>query len=149
MVAWVCLPWNRYDRLFIYLFDLLLIPFHLSQPQDEDVNSSRSKRQVLGNDDLADCDFKVAPTVDLCGWTNMNFSAFKWLPSSGSDAFWIGGPKKDQTDGNTNGGYAFFETSQLPDVSVAANTVSAMLSSPILESTGSKGHCVTFRYEIL
>lgn len=111
---------------------------------ENDVNV-RERRQV-GNDALADCDFKLGPTVDLCGWTNMNFSAFKWLPSSGSDAYWIGGPKKDQTDGSSNGGYAFFETSQLPDVSEAANTVSAMLSSPILESTGSKGHCVTFRY---
>ena len=61
--------------------------------------------------------------MDLCSWTNVNLSAFKWLPSTGSDAHWIGGPKKDQTDGNKNGGYAFFETSQLPNSAEAANTV--------------------------
>ena len=51
----------------------------------------------------------------------------------------------DQTDKNKAGGYAFFETSQLPNVPEAANTVSAMLTSPLLQSTGSKGHCVSFR----
>ena len=43
------------------------------------------------------------------------------------------------------GGFAFFETSQLPNEPNAANTVSAMMSSPLLDSTGSKGHCVSFR----
>ncbi len=84
--------------------------------------------------------------MDLCGWTNLNLSAFEWLPSSGADAYWIGGPKKDQTDGTKNGGYAFFETSQLPNAPDAANQVSAMLASPVLQSTGSNGHCVTFSY---
>jgi hypothetical protein len=45
-----------------------------------------------------------------------------------------------------SGGYAFFETSQLPDSPKAQNTVSAMMSSPELQSTGSEGFCVTFRY---
>ena len=44
------------------------------------------------------------------------------------------------------GGYAFFETSQLPDSPKAQNTVSAMLTSPVLKSTGSEGFCVTFSY---
>ena len=44
------------------------------------------------------------------------------------------------------GGYAFFETSQLPNVVDASNTVSAMIISPVLESTGSTGFCVNFRY---
>ncbi len=47
------------------------------------------------------------------------------------------------------GGYAFFETSQLPNVVDAANTVSAMMISPMLESTGSKGFCVNFRLKNL
>lgn len=81
----------------------------------------------------------------MCGWSNLNLSAFSWLPSSGQDAHWIGGPKMDQTDKNKMGGYAFFETSQLPNAPEAANTVSAMLKSPTLQSTGSKGHCVSFR----
>ncbi len=46
---------------------------------------------------------------------------------------------------NFSGGYAFFETSQLPDSPKAQNTVSAMMTSPTLESTGSEGFCVTFR----
>ena len=45
-----------------------------------------------------------------------------------------------------SGGYAFFETSQLPDSPKAQNTVSAMLTSPVLKSTGSEGFCVTFSY---
>jgi len=106
----------------------------------------RETRQTSGGQSLGNCDFKVNPNVDLCSWTNVNLSAFKWLPSTGADAHWIGGPKKDQTDGNKMGGYAFFETSQLPNSAEAANTVSAMLASPELESTGSKGHCVSFSY---
>ena len=51
----------------------------------------------------------------------------------------------DKTDDNKSGGYAFFETSQLPNAPDAANTVSAMLTSPVLESTGSEGYCVSFR----
>ena len=45
-----------------------------------------------------------------------------------------------------SGGYAFFETSQLPESPKAQNTVSAMLTSPVLKSTGSEGFCVTFSY---
>ena len=48
--------------------------------------------------------------------------------------------------GPHSGGYAFFETSQLPDSPKAQNTVSAMLTSPVLKSTGSEGFCVTFSY---
>ena len=73
-------------------------------------------------------------------------SAFEWLPSNGQDAHWIGGPKVDHTDGNAMGGYAFFETSQLPMEPDATNTVSAMMASPVLEPTGAKGHCVSFSY---
>ena len=104
----------------------------------------REPRQI--KDNAANCDFKISPTIGLCNWSNLNLSAFSWLPSSGQDAHWIGGPKVDQTDKNKMGGYAFFETSQLPNAPEAANTVSAMLTSPILQSTGSKGHCVSFRY---
>jgi hypothetical protein len=45
-----------------------------------------------------------------------------------------------------SGGFAFFETSQLPNVVDASNTVSAMIISPTLESTGSKGFCINLRY---
>lgn len=125
--------------LFGLFWPLLAVPLEVEE-------NNREPRQASNRvNSEANCDFQVSPTVDLCQWTNMNLSAFKWLPSSGSDAFWIGGPKKDQTDGTTNGGYAFFETSQLPNVPEAANTVSAMLLSPRLESTGSTGHCVSFR----
>ena len=44
-----------------------------------------------------------------------------------------------------SGGYAFFETSQLPDSPKAQNTVSAMIASETLDSTGSDGYCVSFR----
>ena len=87
---------------------------------------------MTGGQTSGNCDFKASPSVDLCSWTNVNLSAFKWLPSTGSDAHWIGGPKKDQTDGNKNGGYAFFETSQLPNSAKAANTVNLFSINLIL-----------------
>ena len=123
---------------------VLLIPTYSALPFEADQELKRETRQAQANSE-ANCDFSLSPTVDLCDWSNLNLSAFKWQPSSGQDSYWIGGPNTDQTDGNKNGGYAFFETSQLPNVPEAANTVSAMLLSPTLESTGSKGHCVSFR----
>jgi hypothetical protein len=93
-----------------------------------------------------DCDFGVAPKVDSCAWRNLNLSAFEWRTSRGADSYWVGGPRMDLNDNNDNGGYAFFETSQLPNSPKAANTVSAMIASPTLASTGSEGFCVSFGY---
>ena len=66
------------------------------------------------------------------------------------DAFWKGGPRIDKTDGSIDGGgynmivlhilppgYAFFETSTMPE-NIATNSVSAMMESPLLSSTGSQ-----------
>ena len=47
-----------------------------------------------------------------------------------------------------DGGYAFLETSALPEGEEKPNKISAMMESPLLTSTGSKGHCVTFSYSI-
>ena len=110
---------------------VLLIPTYSALPFEADQELKRETRQAQANSE-ANCDFSLSPTVDLCDWSNLNLSAFKWQPSSGQDSYWIGGPNTDQTDGNKNGGYAFFETSQLPNVPEAANTVSAMLLSPTL-----------------
>jgi len=125
-------------------FALPLLALPLEETDVSPIIITREKRDANGN--IANCDFKVSPTIGMCGWSNLNLSAFSWLPSSGQDAHWIGGPKMDQTDKNKMGGYAFFETSQLPNAPEAANTVSAMLKSPTLQSTGSKGHCVSFSY---
>eukprot|EP00095_Tigriopus_kingsejongensis_P002562 snap_masked-scaffold309_size213625-processed-gene-1.10 protein:Tk02562 transcript:snap_masked-scaffold309_size213625-processed-gene-1.10-mRNA-1 annotation:"hypothetical protein G5I_00476" len=112
------------------------------------VSSSDSGSSVSPIAGKADCDFGINTSVDLCRWSNLNLSAFEWIPSKGSDAFWIGGPRRDKNDNNNNGGYAFFETSQLPDSPKAQNTVSAMMASPSLESTGSDGFCISFSYSM-
>ena len=44
-----------------------------------------------------------------------------------------------------SGGYAFFETSQLPDSPDAQNTVSAMMASHTLQPTGAQGFCLSLR----
>ena len=107
---------------------------------------SSSSSSSGGSDGSAgDCDFGVSPDVDLCSWENLDLSAFKWRASKGSDSYWVGGPRKDKNDNNDQGGYAFFETSQLPNSPKARNTVSAMIASDTLESTGSDGYCVSFR----
>ena len=139
----------RSQPLVVIMIRFLILPLVLTIPTNalpfsDETELSRETRQTKTNSE-ANCDFSLSPTVDLCDWSNLNLSAFKWQPSSGQDSYWIGGPNADQTDNNKNGGYAFFETSQLPNVAEAANTVSAMLLSPTLESTGSKGHCVSFR----
>ena len=43
------------------------------------------------------------PDVDLCGWANLNMSAFEWLASNGGDSYWIGGPRRDKNDNNAEG----------------------------------------------
>ena len=105
----------------------------------------RIARQAEGGSN-GDCDFGLGDDLDLCSWENLDMSAFSWKASSGDNSFWIGGPAKDENDDSADGGYAVFETSQLPDSPTARNTVSAMLASPALESTGSEGYCVSFSY---
>ena len=61
----------------------------------------RTKRSENGN--VADCDFSSSPKSDLCGWENLNMTAFKWLPSTGLDSFWIGGPAKDKSADDNQG----------------------------------------------
>ena len=42
----------------------------------------------------------------------------------------------DTNEGSDRGGYVFFETSSLPHLNEGLNTVSAMMESPLLSSTG-------------
>ena len=87
--------------------------------------------------------------VSTCLWENMsNTTELEWVASTGQDAYWVGGPRQDKTAGNLDGGYAFLETSTLPSGDSKSNKVSAIMESPALVSTGSKGHCVTFSYFI-
>ena len=83
----------------------------------------REKRQAKGKpsrrqsvNTVANCNFKKNDLVDTCLWDNLsNYSSLQWLASKGEDAYWIGGPREDHTEGNLVGGYAFLETSALPD----------------------------------
>jgi len=122
-------------------------------------NNNKGKRQTtsssVGTNSAADCDFGKGSSMSTCLWENIrgSNSTLSWSASRGEEAFWIGGPRKDKTDGNIDGGYTFFETSSLPEVKQnddedEINQVSAMLESPLLTSTGSQGHCVTFSYYI-
>ncbi len=54
-----------------------------------------------------DCDFGVAPDVDMCGWRNLNLSAFEWKASMGKNSYWVGGPRKDSNDANKIGQCSF------------------------------------------
>ena len=88
-------------------------------------------------------------TVSTCLWENMsNTTELEWVASMGQDAYWVGGPRHDKTAGDLDGGYAFLETSTLPSGDSRPNQVSAIMESPALVSTGSKGHCLTFSYFI-
>lgn len=68
-----------------------------------------------------------------------------WTASRGIDGNWLGGPSRDAS-GDDQGGYAFFETSTLPGESDGVNIGSAMLESPVLQSTGAAGTCLKFFY---
>ncbi|XP_071534110.1 MAM and LDL-receptor class A domain-containing protein 1-like [Panulirus ornatus] len=95
------------------------------------------------------CDFGTSPDVGLCDWTNLKVTELKWQPSKGESAFWLGGPEDDATYGDGQGGYAVFETSQIPvRVTGRPTFKSAMLMSDIRESTGPTGMCVKFWYAI-
>jgi len=59
--------------------------------------------------------------VDTCLWDNLaNYTALQWGASKGEDAYWVGGPRNDKNDGSLEGGYAFLETSSLPDKTYGA-----------------------------
>ena len=103
----------------------------------------------LSGNTAANCDFKTGEKVSTCLWENLaNSTVLEWGASRGEDAYWIGGPRTDRTAANLDGGYAFLETSSLPTGESKPNKMSAMMESPTLVSTGSKGHCVTFSYSI-
>jgi len=125
--------------------DLEVLTRNVRQTSFSSSTQTSSSSSPAANGD-GDCDFGVSPGVNTCGWRNLNLSAFEWRASSGADSFWVGGPRKDVDLADDAGGYAFFETSQLPNSPKAANTVSAMMASPTLPSTGSGGYCVTFGY---
>ena len=109
-------------------------------------NDDDRKVDVPGNKEDANCDFGLDNNAGFCKWSNLNVSAFKWLASTGTEKLWVGGPGQDMSDSTNIGGYGFFETSQLPNKPDANNTVSAMIGSPFLKSTGSIGHCFNFGY---
>ena len=113
------------------------------------IQITRERRQADSLNVAANCDFGSGVNVDTCGWDNLvNLTSLTWTASKGDDSFWIGGPRHDHNDPNTlNGGYVFLETSSIPEDD-KPNGGSALMESPLLTSTGSKGHCVTFTYAI-
>jgi len=144
---------------------LLLLNYSAAFPKyQEDVKIeelSREKRQSsrklnarqgggpLKDNAAANCDFMSGEKVSTCLWENMsNTTELEWVASTGQDAYWVGGPRQDKTAGNLDGGYVFLETSTLPSGDFKSNKVSAIMESPALVTTGSKGHCVTFSYFI-
>ncbi|CAL4111317.1 unnamed protein product, partial [Meganyctiphanes norvegica] len=111
----------------------------------------RQRRQAEGEEDTAElCDFGTGEDTGLCDWSNLNVTQLDWRPTKGDNAFWLGGPQEDVTYGDKAGGYAVFETSQvLPkNQNGPIGFESAMLVSPMRESTGPKGTCVRFWYSI-
>merc|ERR1719242_1988943 len=110
----------------------------------------RQRRQDASLNAQANCNFGAGLSVGSCGWENLeNVTGLRWRPSKGDDAFWIGGPRHDHDDHSSlEGGYVFLETSSLSEGDSSQSRESALIESPLLTSTGSKGHCVTFWYAI-
>ncbi|KAK3871532.1 hypothetical protein Pcinc_023337 [Petrolisthes cinctipes] len=93
------------------------------------------------------CDFGSSPEENLCSWTNLKVAELKWRSTTGDSSFWMGGPEEDVSYGDNLGGYALFETSQIPKQG-NGGLESAMLMSPIRNTTGATGTCVKFWYSI-
>ncbi|XP_066937101.1 MAM and LDL-receptor class A domain-containing protein 1-like [Macrobrachium rosenbergii] len=115
---------------------------------DSDSVLVRHKRQdAAAEEDL--CEFGSMPDVNLCKWSNLNVTQLKWIASAGRNAYWLGGPQDDVTYGDALGGYAMFETSQIPKkLNQGPTFESAMLMSSVQKSTGATGMCVKFWYSI-
>ncbi|CAL7933465.1 unnamed protein product [Xylocopa violacea] len=93
------------------------------------------------------CDFGSFPTQTLCEWQSGD-GALDWMAGTGLGTNWMGGPASDYTSGTMEGGYAFLETSQLPQKDVKAKSLGGLLHSPQLGSTGVAGTCVMFKYSM-
>ncbi|PNF30522.1 hypothetical protein B7P43_G09951 [Cryptotermes secundus] len=96
------------------------------------------------------CDFGSDNDLNTCDWTNRNGSMLQWQIGSGSLSNWLGGPSRDSSLGDdaVKGGYVFFETSLLgatPDTRAAQN---AFLDSPVMDTTGAEGKCISFSYYV-
>ncbi|ROT84202.1 putative apical endosomal glycoprotein precursor [Penaeus vannamei] len=116
-------------------------------PEDQVLVREKRQEEPATNPDL--CDFGSSPDVSLCDWSNLNVTQLQWQPSQGQSAFWLGGPQEDVSYGDDLGGYAVFETSQIPQKTIGgSNFESAMLMSAIRPTTGPKGMCVKFWYSI-
>ncbi|XP_043197003.1 uncharacterized protein LOC122367719 [Amphibalanus amphitrite] len=92
---------------------------------------------------VLECDFGSGDRgVSLCDYSNSNITVLRWQASTGRSSNWLGGPPTDAT-GSQDGGYVFFETSELPDDDVLrVNSESAMLESGLQPRTPPAGQCV-------
>ncbi|XP_071534123.1 MAM and LDL-receptor class A domain-containing protein 1-like [Panulirus ornatus] len=117
------------------------------------LQSTRQLGKQLGGDVDPLCDFGNAKEVTWCHWTspgpNANSragsrnSVTSWTLSTGTNALWVGGPRNDTT-GNTQGGYAFHETSSVP----GGDAKLAVMESNIQRPTGAAGKCLKFWYTV-
>ncbi|XP_071871050.1 MAM and LDL-receptor class A domain-containing protein 1 [Bombus fervidus] len=97
--------------------------------------------------DEAFCDFGTFPAQTLCEWQNGD-SVINWVAGTGMGTNWMGGPPSDYTTGTMEGGYAFLETSQLPQKDGKTKTLGGLLHSAQLGSTGVVGTCIMFKYSM-
>ncbi|XP_026667146.1 MAM and LDL-receptor class A domain-containing protein 1-like [Ceratina calcarata] len=93
------------------------------------------------------CDFGSFPTQTLCEWQNGD-GVLEWMAGTGMGTNWMGGPPSDYSTGTMEGGYAFLETSELPQKDGKAKSLGGLLHSPQLGSTGVAGTCVMFKYNM-
>ncbi|PSN56667.1 hypothetical protein C0J52_10795, partial [Blattella germanica] len=92
------------------------------------------------------CDFGDDPEPNLCSWSTNDDGALQWQIGTGRTSNWLGGPTNDFSTGNTQGGFAFVETSQIPLPQGRNMYAGAILESPLMFGTGPQGSCVQFTY---
>ncbi|XP_046406809.1 MAM and LDL-receptor class A domain-containing protein 1-like [Ischnura elegans] len=95
------------------------------------------------------CDFGTENDLTTCDWTNRNGTALRWEAGAGPFSNWLGGPARDATgsEDSDKGGYIYCEMSQVVNMPPDGRP-SAFIESPMLETTGPEGKCVSFSYSM-
>lgn len=103
------------------------------------------------------CDFGSELRLTTCIWQipdndSSTSGKIRWRPGTGASSYWIGGPRTDHTDGDREGGYAFYETSEVAMVPSSSKFRPQQnrqrLQSPVYNHTGPSGLCLSFYYNV-
>ncbi|KAJ9586122.1 hypothetical protein L9F63_020234, partial [Diploptera punctata] len=123
-------------------------PMTTGRPQPRTTMTTTTPAPSPAEDLDVSCDFGDSPDETMCDWRNSEDGALDWRVGTGKTSNWLGGPTNDFSTGETGGGFAYVETSQIPLPQGRNMYAGALMESPLMVGTGPQGSCIQFAYVI-